>query len=167
MNTADLESCQFESDSPDDTIRLAGVIARHLQPGTLVALRGTLGAGKTFLVQSIAAARGIDRNLVNSPTFALIQQYPGTPSLIHIDAYRIGDGDEFMELGIDELLDGPAIVLMEWADKFIDFLPADRLELSIDVRNQTGRRFRLAWPTTDSRATGVGRAIRQDLELMA
>ena len=77
-----------------------------LPDGTTVALCGTLGAGKTRLVQAIAEAAGVDRRDVLSPTFVLIQEYHGRRSIYHIDAYRLRDEDEFLALGPEEYFDG-------------------------------------------------------------
>ena len=90
---------------------------RHL------ALEGTLGAGKTRLVQAIAAGCGIDPQAVTSPTFVLCQPIPARRLLYHLDAYRIRDLDEFLELGVDEYFEGPGLTLIEWADRVAPCLP--------------------------------------------
>ena len=89
----------FDAASEADTDRLGAALAGVLPPGTTIALNGTLGAGKTRLVQAIAAACGIDRQDVVSPTFVLCQRYQGDRMIYHLDAYRLHDDDEFRELG--------------------------------------------------------------------
>ncbi len=133
---------QFDSQSEDDTSVLGAHLARILEPGTVVALNGNLGAGKTRLVQAIAAGLGVDRRNVSSPTFILIQEYEGRVPLYHIDTYRLRDSDEFLELGADEILSSDqSICLIEWADRVADVLPADMLTVSIDFTGPLSRRF--------------------------
>ena len=136
----------FTYDAADEnaTAALGAALAGVLPEGTTVALCGTLGAGKTRLVQAIAEAAGIDRREVVSPTFMLVQEYPGRRVICHIDAYRIRDTDEFLALGPDEYFESDALVLIEWADKVEDCLPRERIEIHIDVTGQTSRRFEIA-----------------------
>ncbi|TWT74407.1 tRNA (adenosine(37)-N6)-threonylcarbamoyltransferase complex ATPase subunit type 1 TsaE [Allorhodopirellula solitaria] len=106
-------------------------------------LIGTLGAGKTRFCQEIASAWRIDPAEVTSPTFTLIKSYPiaavgdrpaATIQLHHLDLYRIVDEDELWELGMDELWETPgAWILMEWADRFADCLPADTIWVRIEI----------------------------------
>ena len=124
--------------------RVGGRAGQALARGGLVALVGTLGAGKTRLVQSIAAALGADRRLVNSPTFVLIQEYEAAVPIYHCDTYRLRNVGEFLDLGIDEMLDPqdcPAVCLIEWADRVAAVLPPDHLRIEIDVTGPTSRRF--------------------------
>ena len=114
-----------------------------LPDGTTVALCGTLGAGKTRLVQAIAEAAGVDRRDVLSPTFVLIQEYHGRRTIYHIDAYRLRDEDEFLALGPEEYFDGDGLVLVEWADRVERCLPKDRIEIHIEVTGPQSRRFEI------------------------
>jgi tRNA threonylcarbamoyladenosine biosynthesis protein TsaE len=133
-------------DAPDEsaTAALGSALAKVLPPGTTVALSGTLGAGKTRLVQAIAEASGVDRRDVVSPTFVLIQEYRGRRPIYHIDAYRIRDDDEFLQLGPDEYFEGPGLVLIEWADRVEAHMPEDRVEINITVTGPQSRRFEIA-----------------------
>jgi len=123
------------------TDRFGAALAAALPPGTIVALLGTLGAGKTRLVQAIAAASGVARDTVVSPTFVLCQQYLGSSTINHLDAYRIRDEDELRELGFEELLATPAITIIEWADRVADALPDDYIAVEITVTGPTSRQF--------------------------
>ena len=123
---------------------LGAALADALPDGATVALCGTLGAGKTRLVQAIAEATGVDRREVVSPTFMLIQEYPGRRMVYHVDAYRIRDTAEFLELGVDEYFESDGLVLVEWADKVEDCLPRERIEIHIDVTGPESRRFEIA-----------------------
>ena len=118
-------------------------MARSLEPGIVVALVGELGAGKTRLVQAVAAELGIDRISVTSPTFVVHQEYSGRLPLHHFDAYRLRDSDEFLELGAAELLESPAVSFVEWGDRVSDVLPEDLLRIEILVTGPCSRAFEI------------------------
>ena len=136
----------FHSESLADTDRLGAALAAALPDGAVVALCGTLGAGKTRLVQALAAACGIDRSEVTSPTFVLCQEHSGSRALYHFDVYRLSGDDEFQRLGPQEYFSAGGITLIEWADKVAASLPDERLEIAIAVTGETTRQFTLrAW----------------------
>ncbi|HUG71274.1 MAG TPA: tRNA (adenosine(37)-N6)-threonylcarbamoyltransferase complex ATPase subunit type 1 TsaE, partial [Pirellulaceae bacterium] len=110
-------SFTFRATGLDDTDRFGAALAELFPDGTTVCLSGTLGAGKTRLVQAIAAACGINRADVVSPTFVLCQHYSATRRFNHLDAYRIRDDDEFLELGVDEMFASDGITLVEWGER--------------------------------------------------
>ncbi|WP_145204188.1 tRNA (adenosine(37)-N6)-threonylcarbamoyltransferase complex ATPase subunit type 1 TsaE [Thalassoglobus polymorphus] len=132
--------------SLEETQAFGKQLASVLRLGDVVALIGNLGAGKTHLAQAIAEGFGIDRDDVHSPTFVLIQEYEGSVPICHIDAYRLNDIDEFLELGADELLGADNICLIEWADRVADVLPGKRIQLEIESTGVTSRRIRLTCP---------------------
>ena len=105
-------------------------VAQLLPEGTVVAMYGTLGAGKTRLVQAMAEALGIDRRQVVSPTFVLIQEYHGQKTIYHIDAYRLRGEEEFLALGPDEYFESPGLALVEWADRVSACLPRERIDVT-------------------------------------
>jgi tRNA threonylcarbamoyladenosine biosynthesis protein TsaE len=123
-----------------------------LFPGAVVALVGTLGAGKTHLTRAVADGLQV-RNpaAVNSPTFVLIQEYAARLPIYHFDAYRLSGAREFAELGADEYLRGDGVCLIEWADKVEPVLPADHLRIDIEALAPSARRFTV-------RATGARHA---------
>ena len=133
----------YEATNEAATDALGAVLADMLPDGTTVALSGTLGAGKTRLVQAIAAAADVNRRDVVSPTFVLMQQYRGRRTIVHIDAYRLRDLDEFEELGPDEFFESDAVVLIEWADRVEEALPRERVEVRIEVTGDASRRFEI------------------------
>ena len=94
----------------------------------VIALTGPLGAGKTRLVQAVAVASGVDRREVVSPTFVLVHEYHGSRPIYHLDAYRLRDDDEFLELGADEYFGPPNLVFIEWADRVRRCLPPERID---------------------------------------
>lgn len=134
---------RFQAESEADTFRLGAALAERLPDGSVVALLGTLGAGKTRLVQAVAEGCGIRRRDVVSPTFVLIHEYPGDRMVYHIDAYRLKDEDEFLELGPEEYFESNGITLIEWADRVEDCLPRERLEIGIEVTGAETRQFEL------------------------
>lgn len=145
------------------TARLGHVLAAALPTQAVVALHGTLGAGKTRLVQAIAEAVGVDRGEVVSPTFVLVQEYhgavppvglqaaagsagpvrPRAVPLYHIDAYRLRGPDEFRQLGGEEYLGWPGWVLIEWAERVAECLPPELLEITLEHTGEQTRRARL------------------------
>jgi tRNA threonylcarbamoyladenosine biosynthesis protein TsaE len=154
---------EFIFDAADEaaTDRLGAALARALAPGTTVALVGTLGAGKTRLVQAICAELGVAREEVVSPTFVLCQRYDGARTIHHFDAYRLRDEDEFRELGALELMESDGLTFVEWADRVADCLPDERVEIEIEVTGQWQRRFTIR--ASGERLRGVPSAIQQAL----
>jgi tRNA threonylcarbamoyladenosine biosynthesis protein TsaE len=131
----------FLSRDESDTDRLGAALAEALPPGTTVALIGTLGAGKTRLVQAFAAACGVPREEATSPTFVLANEYRGQRAIYHLDVYRLRDEDEFIELGPEEYFDSDGVTFVEWADRVADCLPAERMEIRCEAVGETERRF--------------------------
>ncbi len=133
----------YEAGDEAATALLGGVLASALPVPSVVALRGTLGAGKTALVRAIAQACGIAPREVSSPTFVLLHVYRGRTDLFHFDAYRLTGEHEFRELGVEEYFDGAGISLVEWADRVRGCLPEEHLDIEIRVTGPTSRRFTL------------------------
>ncbi len=131
----------FHAESEEATATFGAALAEVLPDGTTLALCGTLGAGKTRLVQAIAAALGIDRRDVLSPTFVLIQEYHGRRTLYHCDAYRLRDAAEFLALGAEEYFDAEGLLVIEWADRIAEGLPRQRVEVHIEVTGPESRQF--------------------------
>jgi tRNA threonylcarbamoyladenosine biosynthesis protein TsaE len=150
---------EFVAHDERDTDRLGAALATVLPKGAVVALVGTLGAGKTRLVQAVAKAAGVDPSEVLSPTFVLVHEYKvqgsrhggqagfgvqGLDAIYHVDAYRIRDDDEFRELGPEEYFESDGWTFIEWADRVSDCLPREYVEIRIDVTGPTKRRFWVA-----------------------
>jgi tRNA threonylcarbamoyladenosine biosynthesis protein TsaE len=126
---------------------LAHCLVKELPPPLTIGLVGTLGAGKTTLVQAIARAAGIDTANVTSPTFTLLQTHRGAITIHHLDAYRLADEDEFLELGVDELFEDPqAWTLIEWADRVESVMPRDTLWVKITIGTHDRRDITLIGP---------------------
>jgi tRNA threonylcarbamoyladenosine biosynthesis protein TsaE len=120
-------------------------LAQHLFPGAVVALIGQLGAGKTHLTRAIAVGLGIaNPNVVNSPTFVLIQEYDARLPIFHFDAYRLTTETAFIDLGVHEYYERGGVCLIEWADKVPTALPNERLELRITITGPESRQIDMA-----------------------
>jgi tRNA threonylcarbamoyladenosine biosynthesis protein TsaE len=132
---------RFVAGTLEDTDRFGAALAESLPAGTTVALSGTLGAGKTRLVQAVAVHCGIPREEVVSPTFVLCQEYHGTRSIYHFDAYRLQGDEEFQQLGPDEYFCSSGLVFIEWAERVRASLPAERLEITITLQPDDQRQF--------------------------
>lgn len=138
-----MESFSFIAESESDTERLGIALAAELPAGTTVALIGTLGAGKTRLVQAVAAALGVPRDAATSPTFVLVNEYRGRRPVYHIDAYRLRDEDEFIELGPEEYFESDGLTFIEWADRVAGCLPTEHVEIQCEPAGETKRKFTL------------------------
>lgn len=126
------------SSSPQETADLGYRIGKACAAGSIVSLRGSLGAGKTVLAKGIARALGITEAIV-SPTFTLIQEYEGTLPLYHMDLYRISGTDEFEMIGGEEMLYGKGVTLIEWSEKIQDMLPDGTIFVDISIMPDTNR----------------------------
>jgi len=152
----------FTASNERDTERLGTALANVLPPGTVVGLIGTLGAGKTRLVQAVAAAVGVPPGNVTSPTFVLVNEYQGGRlPIYHFDVYRLRDNDEFLELGPEEYFDSDGLVFVEWADRVADLLLPERLEITLEVTGSDSRRISIAGttPRMEEVVSGIQAAI--------
>lgn len=122
----------FETDSEEGTIALGIELARELPPKAIVLLVGNLGAGKTTFAKGIAKGlHAAEPDEVSSPTFTLIHEYGTANKVYHIDLYRLDSARDVATLGLEELFDREAIVLIEWGERFPEFIPPQRIEVRI------------------------------------
>ncbi|WP_026263329.1 tRNA (adenosine(37)-N6)-threonylcarbamoyltransferase complex ATPase subunit type 1 TsaE [Paenibacillus sanguinis] len=131
----------YEAESLEATERLAACLAAWSQPGTVLALDGDLGAGKTAFSQLFARHLGV-LETVNSPTFTLIKEYEGRLPFYHMDVYRLSL-DEADELGLDEYFYGPGVTVVEWASLIEELLPPEVLHIYVETVSETGRRMHI------------------------
>lgn len=132
-----------KTNSPEETWALAAELANELGPGTVIALHGNLGAGKTCFIQGYANALGIDEP-ITSPTYTLIGEYQGRLPLHHIDLYRLSGPEEALGLGLEEYFDSDGITAIEWAERAEGLLPDDLLHIEIKTDIETDERtFRI------------------------
>jgi tRNA threonylcarbamoyladenosine biosynthesis protein TsaE len=156
------------------TDALGKLLAAHLPEHTVVALNGTLGAGKTRLVQAIAAELGIDPRDVTSPTFVLCQIHRGKKQLHHYDVYRVRDDDEFLELGPEESFEQADLTIIEWAERVARCLPRDAWRIDLEVTGPTARRATITIPLEGHHQAAVQQMVasltggeRQSLSIIA
>jgi len=126
------------SDRASRTRAIGRALGAAARPGTLLALSGPLGAGKTQLAKGVAEGLGV-RSVVNSPTFVLMNEHEGRLRLFHADAYRLEDAAEAAEAGLFDERQAAGVTVVEWADRLRDWLPEDRLEIAIQPRSGTRR----------------------------
>ena len=135
----------YTTQSDEETVALGRELAESVLPARgLVLLIGNLGAGKTTLAKGIAEGRGAAaRDEVSSPTFTLIPEYGDPARVYHIDLYRLDEARQVEGLGIDELLDRDALVLVEWGERFPELWPEERVEIEIERAGEDQRIFRI------------------------
>ena len=126
----------------EETEALGERLAKCLHAGAVVALYGDLGAGKTAFVRGMA--RGLElREQVSSPTFTIVNEYPGRPALFHFDMYRLKNADELYAIGWDDYLARDGIIVTEWSENVEEALPPDAVRVTIDRTGDTDRRIRI------------------------
>ena len=139
-------SITLDVDGLASTTALGQTLATSLSGRTTLGLVGTLGAGKTYLAQAIAVASGVPSSAATSPTFVLCQVYHADRTIYHLDAYRMADEDEFIELGVEEMFASEALTLVEWADRVESVLPRDRITIEMEIAGPDTRRVTLTAP---------------------
>ena len=137
------DALEASSGSIEETQALGERLGAALRPGDVVALRGELGTGKTTLIQGIAKGLGRDPGTIKSPTFVLMREYPGDIPLVHIDGYRLEGPASIAWLDIELIFSPSKITLIEWAERFADLLPEERLELHLSHVSTNRRKIAL------------------------
>jgi tRNA threonylcarbamoyladenosine biosynthesis protein TsaE len=140
--------------SEAETAELGQLLAASLPASAVVALHGPLGAGKTRLVQAVAEAAGVERGIVVSPTFVLIQEHFGRGPIYHIDAYRLAGAAEFQQLGGDDYLEAAGWTFIEWAGRIAESLPEEMLSVTLEPLDHTRRRI-----TFEARGASYGATL--------
>ncbi|MCD7752028.1 MAG: tRNA (adenosine(37)-N6)-threonylcarbamoyltransferase complex ATPase subunit type 1 TsaE [Lachnospiraceae bacterium] len=128
--------------SPEETFALGEKLGREAKPGTVIALIGDLGVGKTVFTQGVALGLGITEP-VASPTFTILQVYEeGRLPFYHYDVYRIGDLEEMEEIGYEDCFYGEGVCIVEWADLIRELLPEDTIRITIEKDPEQGFDYR-------------------------
>ena len=127
-------------------------------PGTLLALHGALGAGKTELAKGVAEGLGV-RSVVNSPTFILMNEHVGRLRLFHVDAYRLTDPDEALAAGLLDERQAGGVTVIEWAERLDGRLPGDRLDLTLEAPHPGSDERVLRWRVRGARHARLAAAL--------
>jgi tRNA threonylcarbamoyladenosine biosynthesis protein TsaE len=128
--------------SPEEMRAIAAQVAAILPENTTIELSGDLGAGKTVFVKGLAEAWGIEET-VTSPSFTIFSLYRGKRNLLHLDAYRLNSADEIEPLMIEEFLQPPYCLAVEWPEKIKEWLPPDSWKLTFSIQEEGGHAVRL------------------------
>jgi tRNA threonylcarbamoyladenosine biosynthesis protein TsaE len=143
----------LNSASPAETEELGRRLGAILEKGSFIALKGELGGGKTCLTRGIVAgAAPQSSHLVASPTYAIMNEYPGPPPIYHFDFYRLVCGHEIVELGFEEYFHGQGICIAEWAERLGELIPRDHLEISCRIAGEERRTITIVASGPDSQA---------------
>ena len=133
---------QITTHSVTETQQLGHTLGARLEQAFIIALSGELGSGKTAFVQGLA--RGLDiseKYYITSPTFTLINEYPGRQRLLHVDLYRIEHISELEDIGLDEVLHQDAVIAIEWADKLSGDTLSDHLSIQFKLTGEESRQI--------------------------
>jgi tRNA threonylcarbamoyladenosine biosynthesis protein TsaE len=129
-----------------ETVMLGNRVGALLQPGDVIALVGQLGVGKTHLVKGIAEGVGIkDQSVVSSPSYILMNHYRGRLPIYHFDAYRLESPEEMYDIDCMEFFWGDGVSIIEWADKIMECLPDDHINITMETINDTTRDIFLSY----------------------
>jgi tRNA threonylcarbamoyladenosine biosynthesis protein TsaE len=136
-----MASCTIYLKNLEETSEFAHLLARLVLPGDVICLNGDLGAGKTALTQEIAKGLDVpDSCYVTSPTFSILQEYPGRIPLYHMDFYRLSDETEVEDLGFEEFFYLSGVTVIEWSVRAGSLIPDSRLLLKMTIEDAFARR---------------------------
>jgi tRNA threonylcarbamoyladenosine biosynthesis protein TsaE len=138
-----MDNYAFLSNSPAATSTLGRRIGEKLKTGSVIALIGELGCGKTLLTRGICAGLGVSLRQVNSPTFILVNEYRGRLPVFHMDMYQLGTESDGIEFGIIDYLSRAefGVIIIEWAEKVLYLLPEDLLKVNFKILSARKRRI--------------------------
>ncbi len=137
------ENPSWVTNTVEETQALAEKIGNCLKPGDVVALHGDLGSGKTTFVQGLVKGTGIASASVKSPTFVLMREYAGAPSVVHMDAYRLAAAPAAVWLDVEQLIHPDKITVIEWAERVSELLPDQRIDIEFAHLSTNRRRITL------------------------
>jgi len=133
---------ELDSASPEETILIGKKIAALLSKGSVVALKGDIGSGKTCITKGIAKGLGINEN-ITSPTYTIISEYKNgaNPLLFHIDVYRLNNDSDFEDIGGLEILNSDGISVIEWSERIPNSLPSDVIIIKMEITGHSSRKI--------------------------
>ncbi len=145
-----MSQCHIYLTDLQDTAFFAQQLAKFAKPGDVICLDGDLGAGKTALTQEIAKGLEVPSSCyVTSPTFSILQEYPGRMPLYHMDFYRLSDEIEVIDLGFEEYFYLEGLTVIEWSERAGSLIPDSRLLLKITIENDLARKVEIDFGTGD------------------
>ena len=137
---------KFVTNNTEETIELGKKIGKYLRKGDVIAMQGTLAAGKTTITKGIAQSLDISET-ITSPTFCLISEYEGKMPLYHMDVYRLDNEEDFANLGTEDMIYGNGVSIIEWSEKIMNELPKKTIILKIEPQENGSRIITLDnWP---------------------
>ncbi len=139
-----MQALQIVSHSEKETAALAEKLVAALRSGDVMVLQGELGAGKTEFVRGLAAALELDPDSVNSPSYTIVNEYPGPRPLYHFDLYRLGDPSELYEIGWDDYLGRDGLIAVEWGERAGDMLPSRYYLLKFRIVSESEREISIS-----------------------
>ncbi len=134
---------EFTTKTSEETIELGYKIGQKLKKGNIIAMQGTLAAGKTTITKGIAKALEIT-DTITSPTFCLISEYYGKMPLYHMDVYRLEGSEDFENLGTEDMLYGDGVCIIEWSEKIMDSLPKETIIINIQPQDDGSRKIQIS-----------------------
>ncbi|HSM00517.1 MAG TPA: tRNA (adenosine(37)-N6)-threonylcarbamoyltransferase complex ATPase subunit type 1 TsaE [Candidatus Limnocylindria bacterium] len=134
------------SSGEEDTRFVARALGSFLVPGDVVALTGDLGAGKTVFCKGVGESLGIFPDRILSPSFTIVTEHQGRLPLCHVDVYRLSSEEEARDAGLDEILSGKQVCVVEWAEKIRFLLPNDCIRVTFLISGETSRRLSVSLP---------------------
>ena len=138
--------------SPEDAHYLGKIIGTRIAAGTVIALTGELGSGKTAMVQGLAQGLDVPKDYyVTSPTYTLINEYPGRYPLYHVDLYRLEHPDDIENIGLYDLLWGDGVVAIEWAERLAGVCLKEHIHIHSEIKSETSRKIQLSAYGLDER----------------
>ena len=140
LETMELAMAVYISNSEHETELIGQRFAEGLPDGTVVAMYGDLGAGKTAFVRGMARGMGLDCR-VSSPTFTIVNEYLGERELIHFDMYRLSSADELFDIGWEDYLNRGAVCAVEWSENVQDAFFGDEIKVTITKLSDTERKI--------------------------
>lgn len=139
-------SKSLETNSEKETFEAGINFSDQILSGDVVVLTGPLGAGKTVFIKGLAAGLDVEREIVKSPSYTLVNEYDGRIKMYHFDLYRIDDISELYHIGWDDYLLRDGIVVVEWGEKAGTLLPGARIDISIDIMYEDKRKIKITYP---------------------
>ena len=130
----------LETNSEAETVLAGEQMGKKLLPGDVLAFYGDLGAGKTAFIRGVARGLGI-ASRVSSPTFTIVNEYPGPVPLFHFDMYRLGSSDELFEIGWEDYLTRGGVCCVEWTENVADAMPAEAVAVTIEKTGENARKI--------------------------